>query len=194
MIKNKLIIIFGPSGAGKTTLSKEIVNFIGTDNSFVISQDNYYLGIEKMKDENFDKPSALDFDLMIQNIDNLLNNKSVNVPIYNFVKHQREDFCNMYSPKQYIILEGTLVANNKHLLNLASFKIYYDIGLDICLTRRLSRDILERGRDIDGVIKQYLKDVRPAFFDYIYPFKEVADFCYNEENKIKLFEKIREII
>lgn len=193
-MQNKLIVIFGASGSGKSTLAAEISNYFGKENSIVISQDNYYLGLDDMKVKSFDEPEALDFCLLEDNLIKLLNGEDIQSPIYNFSTHKRENKVNIIEPKKIIILDGTMILTSNLIEELSCYIIYCDIELDISFIRRLSRDIKERGRDTNGVIKQYLQDVRPAFFKCIDSYKQKAHFNYNEKNKAELFNKLKEIL
>ncbi len=193
MKTNKLIVIFGASGSGKTTLATEIQKYFGVNNAVIISQDDYYYGVDKMDIKNFDEPVSLDFKLLEDNLIKLLNNKPIQNPIYNFKTHTREKQSKTMQPKKLIILDGTMVMTSDVIRKLSSFSIYYDIDLDICFIRRLTRDIKERGRDAQSVVSQYLEDVRPAFFKYINKYKKDADFKYTEKNQDVLFKKLKEI-
>lgn len=193
MIKNKLIVIFGASGSGKSTLAKEIIKYFKEDNSVVVSQDDYYLGCNKSSIKSFDEPEALDFTLLEDNLKKLLNKQIIEGPNYNFTTHQREDKKNIIKPKSIIILDGTMVMTSKIIEKMADLIIYCDVELDISFMRRLSRDIQKRGRDTNCVIKQYIEEVRPAFFRHIDFYKDKAHFNYNGNNKEELFRKIKDI-
>jgi len=193
-MRNKLIVIFGASGSGKSTLANEISSYLGNKNCIVISQDDYYLGLDDMKIKSFDEPEALDFELLENNLKDLLNNKIIKNPIYDFITHKRKKETIEINPKNIIILDGTMVCTSKIIKHLSNFIIYCDSISNISFIRRLSRDIKERGRDTNSVILQYLKEVRPAFFKYIYLYKKDSDFNYDENNKDELFNKLKEII
>lgn len=193
-MENKLIVIFGASGSGKSTLANEIIKYFGEDNVVVLSQDDYYLGCNKSSVKSFDEPEALDFELLEKNLIKLLNNEVVESPVYNFNTHQRENNTNIIEPKKIIILDGTMIMTSKIIENISHLVIYCDVDLDISFIRRLSRDIKERGRSTDCVIKQYLEEVRPAFFKHIHPYKDKAHFNYNENNKEELFKIIKELL
>jgi len=193
-MKNKLIVIFGASGSGKSTLAQEIIKYFKEDNVVVISQDDYYLGSDKSSIKSFDEPEALDFDLLENNLKLLLNNEVIQSPIYNFTTHQRENKVNLVEPKNIIILDGTMVMTSEIINEISDLIIYCDLDLDISFIRRLSRDIKERGRDVESVIEQYIKEVRPAFFSYIGFHKKKAHFNYDGNNKEVLFKIIEEIL
>ena len=193
-MQNKLIVIFGASGSGKSTLANEIMQYFDNENVTIVSQDDYYHGLDNSIVKSFDEPEALDFNLLANNLSALLDNKIIKSPIYNFSTHKREKRVNIIKPNKIIILDGTMVLTSNLIEKLSCFTIYCDIELDISFVRRLSRDIKERGRDLDSVINQYMEDVRPAFFKYIDSYKEKAHFNYNEKNKVELFNKLKEIL
>ncbi|XP_056896631.1 uridine-cytidine kinase-like 1a isoform X4 [Takifugu flavidus] len=126
-------------------------------------------------DYNFDHPGAFDFELLVATVRKLKQGKSVKIPVYDFTTHKRQkDWKNVYGAS-VIIFEGIMSFADKELLQLLDMKIFVDTDSDIRLVRRLRRDITERGRDIEGVIKQYNKFVKPAFEQYIEPTMRLAD-------------------
>ncbi|KAG7215993.1 hypothetical protein INR49_003514 [Caranx melampygus] len=126
-------------------------------------------------DYNFDHPGAFDFELLVTTLRKLKQGKSVKIPVYDFTTHGRQkDWKNVYGAS-VIIFEGIMSFADKELLQLLDMKIFVDTDSDIRLVRRLRRDITERGRDIEGVIKQYNKFVKPAFEQYIEPTMRLAD-------------------
>ncbi|XP_062979734.1 uridine-cytidine kinase-like 1 [Elgaria multicarinata webbii] len=124
---------------------------------------------------NFDHPDAFDFDLLISVLRKLKEGKSVKVPVYDFTTHSRRKEWKTVYGANVIVLEGILAFANKELLQLLDMKVFVDTDSDIRLVRRLRRDIVERGRDVAGVIKQYSKFVKPAFEQYIEPTVQAAD-------------------
>ncbi|KAF7661092.1 hypothetical protein LDENG_00269930 [Lucifuga dentata] len=126
-------------------------------------------------DYNFDHPGAFDFELLVATLRKLKQGRSVKIPVYDFTTHRRQkDWKNVYGAS-VIIFEGIMSFADKELLQLLDMKIFVDTDSDIRLVRRLRRDITERGRDIEGVIKQYNKFVKPAFEQYIEPTMRLAD-------------------
>uniref|UniRef100_A0A8C3BSY2 uridine/cytidine kinase n=1 Tax=Cairina moschata TaxID=8855 RepID=A0A8C3BSY2_CAIMO len=126
-------------------------------------------------DYNFDHPDAFDFELLVSVLRKLKKGKSVKVPVYDFTTHSRRREWKTVYGANVIVFEGILAFANKELLKLLDMKVFVDTDSDIRLVRRLQRDIMERGRDIVGVIKQYNKFVKPAFEQYIEPTVQVAD-------------------
>ncbi|XP_078275220.1 uridine-cytidine kinase-like 1 isoform X4 [Rhinoraja longicauda] len=124
---------------------------------------------------NFDHPDAFDFDLIVSTLRKLKQGKSVKIPVYDFTSHSRKKEWKILYGASVIIFEGILAFADKELLKLLDMKIFVDTDSDIRLVRRLRRDIAERGRDIEGVIKQYNKFVKPSFDQFIEPTMRLAD-------------------
>ncbi|XP_023367785.1 uridine-cytidine kinase-like 1 isoform X4 [Otolemur garnettii] len=172
----------GGSASGKTTVARMIIEALDVPWVVLLSMDSFYKVLTKQQQEqaarnnfNFDHPDAFDFDLIISTLKKLKQGKSVKVPIYDFTTHSRKkDWKTLYGAN-VIIFEGIMAFADKTLLELLDMKIFVDTDSDIRLVRRLRRDISERGRDIEGVIKQYNKFVKPAFDQYIQPTMRLAD-------------------
>ncbi|KAM3676407.1 uridine-cytidine kinase-like 1 isoform 2-T2 [Ammospiza maritima maritima] len=139
-------------------------------------------------DYNFDHPDAFDFELLVNVLRKLKKGKSVKVPVYDFTTHSRRREWKTVYGANVIVFEGILAFANKELLKLLDMKVFVDTDSDIRLVRRLQRDIMERGRDVAGVIKQYNKFVKPAFEQYIEPTVQVADIVVPRggENSVAL--------
>lgn len=185
MDKPILIGITGGTGSGKSTVSREILKSIHEKNVATIEQDSYYknqshLPFEERVKTNYDHPFAFDNDLLIQHLKDLLNNKSIEKPIYDFELHTRKDETITVIPKEIIILEGILILNNKEIRNLCDIKIFVDTDSDVRVIRRIERDIKERGRTLDSVIDQYMTTVRPAHLQFVEPSKKYADIIIPE--------------
>ncbi|XP_042568697.1 uridine-cytidine kinase-like 1 isoform X7 [Cyprinus carpio] len=113
--------------------------------------------------------------LLVHTLRKLKQGKSVKIPVYDFNTHGRQKEWKTVYGASVIIFEGIMSFADKELLKLLDMKIFVDTDSDIRLVRRLRRDITERGRDIEGVIKQYNKFVKPAFEQYIEPTMRLAD-------------------
>eukprot|EP01126_Amoeba_proteus_P065690 TRINITY_DN938_c0_g1_i8.p1 TRINITY_DN938_c0_g1~~TRINITY_DN938_c0_g1_i8.p1 ORF type:complete len:420 (+),score=79.27 TRINITY_DN938_c0_g1_i8:70-1329(+) len=181
-IKSPLVIgVAGGSASGKTTVCSKIVERVGLEWVSLISMDSYYRGLtpEETKDPgsyNFDHPDAFDMDLLIQTISDLKGGKKVTIPIYDFKTNARkENGYNHIYGADCVVVEGIYVLYDERLRNTFDIKLFVDTEDDIRLARRLKRDILERGRDVRGVLAQYERFVKPAFDDYISPTKRFAD-------------------
>uniref|UniRef100_A0A671LDS6 Uridine-cytidine kinase n=1 Tax=Sinocyclocheilus anshuiensis TaxID=1608454 RepID=A0A671LDS6_9TELE len=177
-----VIGLCGGSASGKTTVANKIIEALDVPWVVLLSMDSFYkvLSPEEQalavrNDYNFDHPGAFDFELLVTTLRKLKQGKSVKIPVYDFTTHGcQKDWKNVYGAS-VIIFEGILSFADKELLQLMDMKIFVDTDSDIRLVWRLRRDITERGRDIEGVIKQYNKFVKPAFEEYIEPTMRLAD-------------------
>ncbi|CAG6021562.1 unnamed protein product [Menidia menidia] len=177
-----VIGLCGGSASGKTTVARKIIEALDVPWVVLLSMDSFYkvLSPEEQtraasNDYNFDHPDAFDFKLLTHTLRKLKQGKSVKIPVYDFTTHGRQkDWKTVYGAS-VIIFEGIMAFADKELLQLLDMKIFVETDSDIRLVRRLRRDITERGRDIEGVIKQYNKFVKPAFEQYIEPTMRLAD-------------------
>ncbi|XP_026564295.1 uridine-cytidine kinase-like 1 isoform X1 [Pseudonaja textilis] len=177
-----VIGLCGGSASGKTTVANKIIEALDVPWVVLLSMDSFYKVLNKENQEqaacneyNFDHPDAFDFDLLISVLRKLKEGKSVKVPVYDFTTHSRSKEWKIIYGANVIVFEGILSFANKELLQLLDMKVFVDTDSDIRLVRRLKRDIMERGRDVAGVIKQYSKFVKPAFEQYIEPTMQAAD-------------------
>ena len=172
--------IAGGTGSGKTTVVKQILNELPSAEVTVISQDSYYrqndhLTYQERCNINFDHPNAIDFDLLIHHIKELKMGNHIEQPIYSFVTHNRIKDKLKTFPKKVVIIEGILIFTNKELRNLIDIKVFVHADSDERLIRRLRRDIDERGRDINEVLKRYQSTLKPMHQEFIEPTKNFAD-------------------
>ncbi|XP_027595720.1 uridine-cytidine kinase-like 1 [Pipra filicauda] len=177
-----VIGLCGGSASGKTTVATRIIEALDVPWVVLLSMDSFYKVLDEgqqalaaRSDYNFDHPDAFDFELLISVLRKLKKGKSVKVPVYDFTTHSRRREWKTVYGANVIVFEGILAFANKELLKLLDMKVFVDTDSDIRLVRRLQRDIMERGRDVAGVIKQYNKFVKPAFEQYIEPTVQVAD-------------------
>ncbi|XP_018911744.1 uridine-cytidine kinase-like 1 isoform X1 [Bemisia tabaci] len=177
-----IIGICGGSASGKTTVATKIIEELDIHWVTLLSMDSFYKVLNEeqhkksaLNEYNFDHPDAFDFDLLLQTLQRLKDGKNVNVPVYNFVTHTRESKTKTMYGANVIIFEGILGFYNKEVLKMLDLKIFVDTDADVRLARRLQRDIVARGRDLDGVLKQYCTMVKPAFTHYIAPAMVHAD-------------------
>lgn len=204
MKKPILIGIAGGSGSGKSTVTNEIYKNITESNIAIIEQDSYYkaqdhLSYDDRVKTNYDHPFAFDNSLLISHLKELLENKSIEKPIYDFEIHNRKEDTIKVEPRDIIILEGILILNEKEIRDLLDIKIYVDTDADVRLIRRILRDIKERGRSLDSIILQYINTVRPAHLQFVEQSKRYADIIIPEggHNKVAIdiiLAKINEII
>lgn len=172
--------ICGASGSGKTTLADELAKKI--DKSIlIINQDAYYYDHPDMSFEdrcrlNYDEPGIFDHDLLLEDVKSLLNKKPVLRKRYDYSNHRRAPQENEYlEPHDVIIVEGIHAFYDHRLRDMMDLKLYVRVDSDICLLRRIQRDINERGRAIDNISSQYLTTVKPMFDQYIRNYEQYAD-------------------
>ncbi|CAM1511053.1 Fc.00g085660.m01.CDS01 [Cosmosporella sp. VM-42] len=206
-----IIGVAGSSGSGKSTLSQAIVKKLNLPWVVILSMDSFYktLTPEQSKlafanEWDFDSPEAIDFDTLVETLRNLKAGKRADIPVYSFAKHQRLDqTTSIYSP-HVLVLEGIFALHDPRVLALLDMGIYCEADADTCLSRRIIRDVRDRDRDIEGIIKQWFAFVKPNFEKFVEPQRRVADLIVPRgiENRValemmvhfvekKLFEKSR---
>jgi len=175
-----VIGIAGGSGSGKTTVLARIIDAFGSDQIAVLDHDAYYQDLadylpEERETFNFDHPDALETKLMREHLDALTQGEPIEKPIYDFTTHRRKEETETIEPRPVVIIEGILVLAERELEEAMDIRIYVDTADDIRLMRRIRRDIQERGRSIDGVLRQYERTVRPMHIEFVEPSKRKAD-------------------
>jgi len=179
----RIIGISGGSGSGKTTIVRRIAEVVP---DFVcLAQDSYYKSAEFVDNQhitafNFDHPSAFDTDLIVEHLRALKRGETILVPVYDFVHHRRSGETVEVAPCSLVLFEGIMVFVDPRVRELLDLKLYVDTPDDIRFIRRLQRDITERGRTLESVIRQYLDVVRPGHFEFIEPTKAYADLIIPE--------------
>lgn len=175
-----VIGVAGPSCGGKTTvcnkIQEKILSIGGDDDKYTIasiSQDSYYNGGDS--NTNYDVPGAIDFDLLIDHLKILISGKPVDVPIYDFSRHMRSEKMQTIQPAKIILIEGILIFSQEKLRNLCDLKVFVEADSVVCYTRRLKRDINERGRTIEEIEHRYLDHVVPSCQNYINPSRFYAN-------------------
>jgi uridine kinase len=180
-----VIGIAGGSGSGKTTVAQEILQRVGPDRIAYIQHDSYYKDLTGLPpaqraEVNFDHPNSLETELLISHVEKLKNRQAIEVPIYDFSTHSRTEKSFTANPRGVIIVEGILIFVEPALRNLFDVKLFVDTDADIRLIRRMKRDITERGRTVESVIKQYESTVRPMHLEFVEPSKRYADVIIPE--------------
>jgi uridine kinase len=175
-----LIGIAGGTGSGKTSVTDKIVELLDGGCVLVIQHDSYYKDLSAFgglapAEINYDHPDSLETELLIRHIRTLKEGRPVDQPIYNFTTHRRLESTQRLKPKEIIIVEGILIFVEKTLRDLMDIKIFIDTDADERLLRRLRRDIAERRRSIDSVMKQYITTVKPMHLEFVEPSKHWAD-------------------
>jgi len=210
MPKNKqtIIAIVGASASGKSlfaqTIYEELLPELGDNNIAIIKEDCYYrsqdhLSLEQRSLINYDHPAAFEHELLASHLTDLSQQNSVQVPSYSYTSHTRLAETNTLSPAKVILVEGILLLEDKQLRNLFDIKIFMDIPLDVCLLRRIKRDMIERERSLESITQQYMETVRPMYYQYIEPSKAYADIIITQGGKNRmaievLKAKIRQIV
>lgn len=191
--KSLVIGIAGGSGSGKTTVSKEISKRLPADRVLILTEDAYYndnsaLSMDERKKINYDHPNAYDTDLLIEQLQDLLDGKAIEMPTYNFNILSRAKDTIHVEPADIIILEGILVLASEELRKFMDIKLFVDADDDIRFIRRLQRDTQERGRSIDWIISQYLVTVKPSYNQFVEPSKKYADIIIPQggENQVAI--------
>jgi uridine kinase len=180
-----VIGIAGGSGSGKTTVAQEILQRVGPERIAFLQHDSYYKDLSGLPpaqraEVNFDHPHSLETDLLIQHIASLRDGKVVEVPIYDFSTHSRTGQTFPVQPRRVILVEGILIFTEATLREMFDVKIFVDTDSDIRFIRRLERDITERKRTTESVIKQYQSTVRPMHMEFVEPSKRYADVIIPE--------------
>lgn len=180
-----VIGIAGGSGSGKTTVVQEILNRVGADRISYLQHDSYYKNLAELPptlrtNVNFDHPHSLETELLIKHIESLLDLRPVEVPIYDFATDSRTSQTFTVAPHGVILVEGILLFTEPELRKLFDVKIYVDTDADVRFIRRLRRDITERSRTTESVIKQYESTVRPMHLEFVEPSKRYADIIIPE--------------
>lgn len=180
--------ICGASGSGKTTLADELCKAIGGASSYVLNQDAYYtdhseLPFEERCKLNYDEPGIFDHEALYQDVKALLRGESIQKKDYNFSLHARCDSNQIISPVDVLIIEGIHAFHDERLCDLMFLKLYINVDPDICLLRRINRDITERKRSIDSISAQYLETVKPMYDKYIRNYISSADVIVTRGGK-----------
>ena len=183
-IPSFVIGIAGGTGAGKTTVARRITEGVG-DSVTRIPVDNYYedlshLDVAERESVNYDHPSAFEWDLLRTHLGDLLEGRSIEMPQYDFEVHNRKPDRLAVSPTDVVILEGIFALYDERITEMLDLRLYVETDADVRILRRIQRDVIERGRDLEGVIDQYLATVKPMHEQFIEPSKKRADLIIPE--------------
>lgn len=199
-----IIGVAGGSGSGKTTVVENLLKVLGNLPVACISHDDYYrdqshLSMNDRKKTNYDHPKALETELMVEQLQDLLKGKAIDKPTYDFIEHTRSKKIEKIKPAGVFIIEGILLFEDKALRDLFDLKVYVDTDPDIRLLRRIKRDIEHRGRSLEFVVDQYLKFTRPMHLEFVEPSKRHADVIipeggFNSVALDLLLARVRELL
>ena len=188
-MKTTIIGIAGGTASGKSTIAEKVYEESKKFGSVAIIRfDDYYKRLDHLSPEerakvNYDHPNSFDIELAKEQINMLKNGQSINKPIYDFVIHNRKEETQLIEPANVVIIEGILIFAMPELTDLFDIKLFVDTPDDIRFIRRLSRDMKDRGRDLDSIVNQYLTTVRPMHHAFIEPSKKYADIIIPEGGK-----------
>ncbi len=180
-----VIGIAGGSGSGKTTVAQALMERVGAEHVAFLPHDAYYHDFSHLPPEararvNYDHPDSLETPLLIAHIERLKAGEPIERPIYDFTRHARAPETVRVEPRPIILVEGILIFAEPALRRLLDIKIYVDTDADLRFIRRLLRDVEERGRTVESVIRQYLETVRPMHLEFVEPSKRYADIIVPE--------------
>ena len=191
-----IIGIAGGSGSGKTTVVNEIARRMRAsahENVTVIPQDSYYkdqghLPMEERQALNFDHPDSIDWKLLVAQLRDLKNGKAIDQPTYSYITCTRQPETVHVEPSDIIIVEGILIFTCQELMDEMDIKVFVDADDDDRLMRVITRDIVERGKNVEWVIDRYTKTVKPMYLQFIAPSKRYADIIVPQggHNKVAI--------
>ncbi|MEA1785064.1 uridine kinase [Arenibacter sp. GZD96] len=195
-----IIGIAGGTGCGKTTVVNQIINELPHEEVGVISQDSYYndlshLDLEQRRLTNFDHPNSIDFELLLQHLKALKDGKPILQPVYSFLECNRTEKTIPTAPRKVMIVEGILILTHPEIRHMFDIKIYVHTDSDERLIRRLKRDVIERGWDLDDTIEKYQSILKPMHEQFIEPSKQFADIIMpNNKHNTVAIDIVRTII
>lgn len=175
----KIIAVAGGSASGKSSIVKKIDETF-EDDLIVIGHDNYYkahddISFDQRSKLNYDYPGAFDNELFYADLLKLQQGKSIDMPRYDYTIHTRSKETTRISPSKIILIEGILVLEDKKIRDITDTKVFIDADSDVRLQRRILRDTKERGRSLESVLEQYIKQVKPMHEKYVEHTKKYAD-------------------
>jgi len=199
-----LIGVAGGSASGKTLVARKLQESFGSNEVVMIEQDAYYRDMSRLDmgaraATNFDHPDAFDRELLQAHVEALLRGEAIEKPVYDYTHHCRKPETTRIEGHSVVVLEGILVLDDPDLRKLMDIKVFIDADADVRLIRRIRRDILLRGRDLESVIARYMRDVRPMHLQFVEPSKRYADIIIPEggENNVAidlLVTKVRSML
>jgi uridine kinase len=185
-----IVGICGASGSGKSTLAARIRDSLSCS-CHVMGQDGYYrsfpeLSFAERARTNYDEPSIFDYDEMLRDVQALARGEAITTKAYDYAQHLRADKPDLIAPPDVLILEGIHMFRDRRLCEMMVLKVFLQVDADICLLRRIRRDIKQRGRTIDNIAAQYLETVKPMYEKYISKYIDDADFAVMRGGKNRM--------
>ncbi len=203
MTQPTVIGVAGGSGSGKTTLVREIVRVLGAEQVSVVQHDCYYCDRSTIPPEdregiNYDHPDALETSLLVRHLAELKRGRPVQVPVYDFATHVRTPETVKVEPRKVVIVEGILILVEPALRGLMDVRVFVQTDGDLRLIRRIERDVVERRRSLDSIVRQYLATVRPMHLEFVEPSERWADVVipeggYDQPGMDMLIARIRSV-
>ena len=190
-----IIGIAGGTGSGKSTFTNRLKNEFVNDVS-VVYHDNYYkrqdeIPFDERKKVNYDHPDSLETDLLVEHLRKLREGEAVDCPVYDYTQHNRSNQTVHIEPRKIILVEGILLLADPRVRDLIDIKIFVEADADERILRRITRDVKERGRDLDNIVEQYLTTVKPMHYLYVEPTKATADIIINSGMNDVAFDIVR---
>ncbi|MDZ7859344.1 MAG: uridine kinase [Candidatus Krumholzibacteriota bacterium] len=194
-----VIGISGASCSGKTSIANKLSDMLAGGENVLLRMDNYYYDLSDLESEerasvNFDKPDAVDFELLENHIKELLEGREIVIPAYNFRTHTREGLsrgarCRLSTEgtaRSVLIIEGLYALLRESMRRVMDIRVFIEADMDVCLSRRVKRDTRERGRTREGVYRQFYDTVVPMYNKYVLPTREYADLIVDAKEPAEL--------
>jgi uridine kinase len=171
------IAIAGATASGKTTLARAVADRVPCT---ILRTDDYYrrldhLSFEERCLQNFDHPDAIEHELLVAHARELVAGRSVEAPRYDFTRHTRFAETHTVVPSSVLRIEGLFALCFPELRALCTVRVFVDTPEDVCLRRRLARDVLERGRTPVEVVERFSGHVAPMFRQHVLPTRQTAN-------------------
>lgn len=180
-----VVVISGGTASGKTTIAQALAARLG-DRALLVSHDRYYRDVADPLDHNYDEPGALDTALLVEHLRALRDHQPVTLPIYHFPIHRRLPEVDIVSPRPVILIEGLFVLGDPAVRAQADLMVFVEAESDLRLARRLRRDVIERGWNIEQVLTRYLRDVREGYRRFIRPSRAYANVVLDGEGPVEV--------
>ena len=179
-----VVVISGGTASGKTTIAQALAARLG-DRALLVSHDRYYRDVADPLDHNYDEPGALDTALLVEHLRALRDHQPVTLPIYHFPIHRRLPEVDVVSPRPVILIEGLFVLGDPAVRAQADLLVFVEAESDLRLARRLRRDVIERGWNIEQVLTRYMRDVREGYRRFIRPSRAYANVILDGEGPVE---------